>query len=372
MRAVKPEPGNKGIGLALSGGGFRATLFHLGTLWRINEMGMLPSLSAISAVSGGSLVAGLLGTRWGRLGFQNDVAAHFAEEVVQPTLRFCGINVDVKSIIFGPFTGSSTLESFYEKHLVGKTTLQDLPDYPEFIFNAYHLETGRNWRFSKARTHTWRIGDIKSPTTPMKKVLAASTAFPPWFPAVRLRMNPEAFQESESADHFQEPRLRTRVTLGDGGVYDNLGFHPLREMKDILVSNGSSPLHVETMSKWKFWVNRAIRPLGAALEQTRALRITALMNDLTGGRKRGALWMISTDPTRYSAGNPFVIAEGWPESLGRIRTRLNRFTEEEQKRLVNWGYIQADLAIRSYYRPEIEPPDRLPFPEYGFDVEPMV
>ena len=125
-----------------------------------------------------------------------DVAAHFAEQVVQPILRFCGINVDVKSIIFGPFTGSSTLESFYEKHLVGKTNLQDLPDYPEFIFNAYHLETGRNWRFSKARTHTWRIGDIKSPTTPMKKVLAASTAFPPWLPAVRLRMNPGAFQES--------------------------------------------------------------------------------------------------------------------------------------------------------------------------------
>ena len=372
MRPVKPKPGNEGIGLALSGGGFRATLFHLGTLWRINEMGMLPSLSAISAVSGGSLVAGVLGIRWERLGFQNDFAAHFAEQVVQPILKFCRINVDVKSIIFGPFTGSSTLERFYDKHLVGKTTLQELPDYPEFIFNAYHLETGRNWRFSKARMHTWRIGDIKSPTTPMKKVLAASTAFPPWFPPVRLRMNPKAFQESEFADHFQEPRLRTKATLGDGGVYDNLGFHPLREMKDILVSNGSSPLHVETMPEWRFWVNRAIRPLGAALEQTRALRINALMSDLTGGRKSGALWMISTDPTRYTADNPFVIAEGWPETLGRIRTRLNRFTEEEQKRLVNWGFIQADLAIRSYYRPEIEPPARLPFPEYGFDVEPMV
>ena len=28
-------------GLALSGGGFRATLFHLGTLWRLNELGLL-------------------------------------------------------------------------------------------------------------------------------------------------------------------------------------------------------------------------------------------------------------------------------------------------------------------------------------------
>ena len=77
---------------------------------------MLPSLSAISAVSGGSLVAGLLGTRWGRLGFQNDVAAHlmprksFNRHSASP---LCGINVDVKSIIFGPFTGSSTLEPVF-------------------------------------------------------------------------------------------------------------------------------------------------------------------------------------------------------------------------------------------------------------------
>jgi hypothetical protein len=26
----------RGVGLALSGGGFRATLFHLGSLWRLN------------------------------------------------------------------------------------------------------------------------------------------------------------------------------------------------------------------------------------------------------------------------------------------------------------------------------------------------
>ncbi len=36
-----PTPG---IALALSGGGFRATLFHLGSLWRLNEMGWLPKL----------------------------------------------------------------------------------------------------------------------------------------------------------------------------------------------------------------------------------------------------------------------------------------------------------------------------------------
>ena len=364
------EPEKRAIGLALSGGGFRATLFHLGTLWRINEMGMLPSLSAISAVSGGSLVAGLLGIRWERLGFQNDIAEAFAEQVAEPILKFCGTNVDVKSSVLGPFTGTRTLERFYEKHLVGKTTLQDLPEKPEFIFNAYHLETGRNWLFSKRKTHTWQIGDIERPTTPMMKVLAASTAFPPAFPPVRLNLDPESFQKSEHADFFHDRSLRAKVTLGDGGVYDNLGFHPISKMKDILVSNGSSPLSVEAMPKWKFWRNRATRPISAAVEQTRALRIRELMSDLTSGRKNGALWMISTLPTSYTVRSPFSIAEGWPESMGRIRTRLNKFTDEEKKRLANWGYIQADLAIRSYYRPELGTPACLPFPDFDFTMKP--
>ena len=367
---MQRETDDNQIGLALSGGGFRAALFHLGTLWRINEMAMLTGLSAISAVSGGSIVAGSLGIRWRRLSFRNGIAENFTKQVAEPILAFCGENVDVQSFVIGLFAGTSALERFYEKHLVGETTLQDLPDAPEFIFNAYHLETGRNWIFSKARTHTWRVGDILRPDTPIKKVIAASTAFPPVYPPVRLRLDPDTFSETEHADYFHDRSLRTIVTLGDGGVYDNLGYHPIREKKTILVSNGSSPLSVEKMPKWKFWSNRATRPISAAIEQTRALRIRMLMSDLTSGRKKGALWMISTDPSSYKVECPFVIAEGWPETLGRIRTRLNRFTEVEKKRLVNWGYIQTDLAIRSYYRTEFEPATVMPFPEYNFAVQP--
>ena len=42
-------PEKQQIGLALSGGGFRASLFHLGGLWRLNEMGKLAEVGAISA-----------------------------------------------------------------------------------------------------------------------------------------------------------------------------------------------------------------------------------------------------------------------------------------------------------------------------------
>jgi NTE family protein len=44
------------VGLALSGGGFRAAFFHVGVLARLAEIGVLPKVEVISTVSGGSIV----------------------------------------------------------------------------------------------------------------------------------------------------------------------------------------------------------------------------------------------------------------------------------------------------------------------------
>ena len=54
------EGPEEGIALALSGGGFRATLFHIGACWRLLELGVLSKLKRISSVSGGSIFAGVL------------------------------------------------------------------------------------------------------------------------------------------------------------------------------------------------------------------------------------------------------------------------------------------------------------------------
>src|SRR6187455_3276423 len=78
----QPEPG---IALCLSGGGYRAMLFHLGALWRLNEWGYLPSLTRISSVSGGSITAGFRGFKRAGLGFDaQGIARAFDQEVVQP------------------------------------------------------------------------------------------------------------------------------------------------------------------------------------------------------------------------------------------------------------------------------------------------
>ena len=53
-------PRKPGFALALSGGGYRAALFHLGFLRRMNEIDLLRQVDAISSVSGGSIINAIL------------------------------------------------------------------------------------------------------------------------------------------------------------------------------------------------------------------------------------------------------------------------------------------------------------------------
>lgn len=55
------------VGLALSGGGFRAAFFHVGVLARLAEVGLLPKVEVISTVSGGSIVGAAYYLRLRRL-----------------------------------------------------------------------------------------------------------------------------------------------------------------------------------------------------------------------------------------------------------------------------------------------------------------
>jgi hypothetical protein len=77
-----------GIGLALSGGGLRATLFRIGTCWRLVELGILPKLARISSVSGGSIFAGVLATSWHALR-ADPSSDNYQRLVVGPLRRFC-------------------------------------------------------------------------------------------------------------------------------------------------------------------------------------------------------------------------------------------------------------------------------------------
>ena len=74
-----------GTALCLSGGGYRAMVFHIGALWRLYEAGLLKTTQRISSVSGGSITAGLPGWKWSKLSFDPaQVRVDFVRETTFP------------------------------------------------------------------------------------------------------------------------------------------------------------------------------------------------------------------------------------------------------------------------------------------------
>src|SRR4051812_22804313 len=85
------QPEQEGIALCLSGGGYRAMLFHVGAIIRLNELGVLPKLDRISSVSGGSITAGMLAVGWKKLRFNVGGVAENLDECFVAPLRAMGL-----------------------------------------------------------------------------------------------------------------------------------------------------------------------------------------------------------------------------------------------------------------------------------------
>src|ERR1700677_3150249 len=102
------EPGRA---LALSGGGFRAMLFHAGALTRLNELGLLSTVARISSVSGGSIASGYLACVWKQLGTADGAGsyAQLKKKYVEPILAFSRQKIDVGDILTGllPWTSAA-------------------------------------------------------------------------------------------------------------------------------------------------------------------------------------------------------------------------------------------------------------------------
>src|SRR5258706_2123816 len=189
----------EGMGLALSGGGYRAALFGLGSLWRLNELGLLPRLKRITSVSGGSLTAGVVAARWSELTFDGTgCATNFHSVVVQRLRLFCSCTLDWKAILAGLIrfvSAAGVTRRVYEQHLVrtpaGKVaTLGDLPAAeagPDFVFYATGLQTGSSFRFSRDGLYDWKLGRLPAPQASLGTALAASAAFPPLLSPIRLK-----------------------------------------------------------------------------------------------------------------------------------------------------------------------------------------
>lgn len=337
-----------GIGVCLSGGGFRAMLFHLGAFVRLNEMGLLPRLDRVSSVSGGSIAAGALAVAWKDLDFDSrGVATNLIETVGRPILRLAQWRLDVPAILLGllPFLKAANIAAeVYDRVLFHGATLQDLPDTPRFVFDATSLQTGVLWRFAREYAAEYRVGEWKTPDLRLALAVGASAAFPPFMSPVSIKLAADVVKPLDGAD-LSKPPFTRKLLLTDGGVYDNLGLEPIwKRYRTILVSDGGL-VTPPVGSPCTLWLNQLTRALNISLQQGINTRVRVLRGLDGIGERKVVYWGIGASVDFYKVGNPLAFDADSTAKAALVKTRLTRFPAEVQNLVMMAGYAQADAAL---------------------------
>ena len=353
---------SSGIGICVSGGGYRAMLFHLGAFLRLFELGLLQKASRISSVSGGSITSAKLALEWHRLKTRQD----FFDYVVQPIRHVADKTIDVPAIAAGlilPGRVSDYVALAYRALLLGRATLQDLPGRPEFVINATNVETGTLWRFSRAMMADYKVGEIDRPTVPLASVVAASSAFPPFLSPYLLRVHPGDFSRVATRDRA----LLSNINLADGGVYDNLGLETVwKAYRNVLASDAGAALQADP-SPSSLWARQAKRDIDIIYGQVSSLRKRQLIASFKAkegerGWRRGTYWGIGSDISHYKLPVSLPAPVERTSELAKISTRLKSLSAEHQERLINWGYAICDTAIRRHFPLSNASAPQFPYP----------
>jgi predicted acylesterase/phospholipase RssA len=284
------------VGLALSGGGFRAALFHIGVLAKLADIGVLNRIEAISCVSGGSIVGAHYYLELRKL-FQDkendgqfthcdyltivkNLEREFLEGVMKNirTRALAGWWSNVKMIFLSNYSRTMRVGELYEKHIFSRVADDegDEPRYlnklriepndedrkafspkrdnwrrknkvPMLILNATSLNTGHNWQFTASF--------MGEPPAPIDTEVDANPRLrrmyyehaPKRHRNIRLGY---AVAASSCVPGLFEPlalpglyKDRT-VRLVDGGVFDNQGTASLLEQgcSVLLVSDASGQM----------------------------------------------------------------------------------------------------------------------------------
>jgi len=357
-----------GTALCLSGGGYRAMLFHVGVLWRLYETQLLRDVKRISSVSGGSITAGVLALQWSRLSFDPlRLRSDFEPQVVAPIRTLAGETIDADAILWGtalPGTISERIAGYYDRILFQGATLQDLPDAPRFVINATNVQSGALWRFMKPYIRDYRVGEIRSPKILLAEAVAASSAFPPLLSPFEMRFDAGAFTPDSGRDLQYKP-FTSRVVLTDGGVYDNLGLETAwKRYETVLVSDGGGKLQPEEDPK-RDWARHSYRVLNLVDNQVRSLRKRQVIDSFQSGARKGAYWGIRSHIADYGLADPLDCPHDRTMALAETPTRLKRLDDQLQERLINWGYAVCDAALRRHVDLRLGRPADFPYPQQG-------
>jgi len=352
------------IGLALSGGGFRATVFHLGVLARLAEENRLEEVSFLSTVSGGSLCVGLV---YAQSGFSWPSSQHLIKSVIPKAHQLLTTEGLQSPLIWRLLkmplslfvTRADDLAALLRERWGITATLRDLPSQPRWMINATCYETGKNWQFERFRMGDYVFGYTYDTDVPLSDALAASAGFPGPIGPLVLDTRPHAwFKYSTGGEeialaptaHVRRPTEPIqprwpRVHLWDGGVYDNLGVEGLhnfitgwrRGIDFLVISDASGRSKPESYQAGPKALLRIMT--GIMMDQIRSLRSRAVLERMINHNDAGAFLQIGNNCKQVltGAGKESEVPSKCPQCLSaaeamraaNMATVIRRLTEEE-------------------------------------------
>jgi len=260
---IRTKTKNLKIGLSLSGGGYRAAIYHLGTFRKLREMGILENVDVISTISGGSITGACYGLKGDNFEeFEKCLRGIVQKSIIRGILysfRFICIFVFLLSIVvlsiyllftrlawvstpllviviwslliyqFKIFPVSSIINRLYSKWFFDGKTLKDFNPIPRIAINATNLETGRPFTFSKNKMSDSTYEHpgkgrksikFKPDGFPISLAVASSTCVP--FAFTPIFIDKKYFEDEKDFETI-------KPCLVDGGVYDNQGVHKLTQ-----------------------------------------------------------------------------------------------------------------------------------------------
>lgn len=353
------------LGLALSGGGFRATLFHLGLIRFLRDADILRQVTHITSVSGGSIMAAHLVLNWDRYTGSSEefdkAAAHLLSFVrldVRNRIvrRFpLGLFVRWPRLLLGlsnrQFTRTGLLERQYQQHLYGDKSLFELPENPDLHILATNLSEGCLCSFSRdglwmmqqtggrSQIERVRVGLM---TVPM--AVAASSAFPGFFPPLELTGREVGAPGGEFVHQ----------AYTDGGVFDNLGVRMFRWLTPLLTGDKSLD-GILVSDVGKAFEVQSDRRVGGLVRT--AMRASDILMD--------RVWQLENENFQDTFGFVFarftdVVSPHEDETAlhpevqrqtASIRTDLDAFSPLEISCLIRHGYCMGRKTCRS--RPDL-------------------
>lgn len=360
------------IGLTLSGGGFRALVFHLGALARLAEENQLENVTYVSTVSGGSLAIGLIFAQnnfnWpSSQDYINILLPKLQNQVTTNGLKQPLILRQLRKIFTIFDTRADDVAVLLEKRWNITISLDQLPDTPRWMINATCYETGKNWRFERFRMGDYIFGYTNDTKYPLSHAMAASAAFPGLIGPLVLATDGYSWfqyidngEESGSTELPQKRKTKTikpefkHVHLWDGGVYDNLGLEGLHDFRKgwpkldfLLVSDASGRFK---SAGYRTEVSALLRMVSGIMKnQIRSLQSRTVMERVLDHHDRGSYLRTGNNCEK-------ILREAWEEKLVKdpklneeiSKLCKNSLTEEEAAYCADLPTDIENLTTKDY------------------------